>query len=51
MVFVVVVVLCLGKKKSQEAKNKAKKATDKKQKTVLDITPADMRDPKEGKDC
>nr|XP_056721075.1 PR domain zinc finger protein 2 [Euleptes europaea] len=37
-----------GKKKSQEAKNKGKKATDKKQKTVLDITPAEMRDPKEG---
>nr|XP_034973805.1 PR domain zinc finger protein 2 isoform X1 [Zootoca vivipara]XP_034973806.1 PR domain zinc finger protein 2 isoform X1 [Zootoca vivipara] len=37
-----------GKKKSQEAKNKGKNAADKKQKTVLDSTSADMREPKEG---
>lgn len=39
----------LGKKKTQEGKNKGKKAADTKQKkTDLDSTSADMRDSKEG---
>lgn len=38
-----------GKKKTQESKNKGKKAADTKQKkTDLDSIPADMRDSKEG---
>ncbi|KFV78803.1 PR domain zinc finger protein 2, partial [Struthio camelus australis] len=42
-------VVFLGKKKTQEGKNKGKKATETKQKkTDLDSTCADMRDSKEG---
>lgn len=42
-------VFSLGKKKTQEGKNKGKKAVDTNQKkAVLDSPSADMRDSKEG---